>query len=361
MILIQTVVPDYRVPVFREIHRLIPDAFKVLSGHGHFTIGIDNQGIGEPWHTEVQNYFFFKRKLCWQRGICRFCLNPDVIVIEANPRVLSTFFLVLLRRLFRKPTVVWGHVYSTQGAASFSNRFRHLFFKLADKVLCYTYSQAKELTSIKGFNASDVSFAPNSVLSQADCQESEFNERAGNVLYVGRLIPAKRPQLLIRGFRQALSKLNPETRLEIVGDGPELLPCRQLVKELGIEGRVDFHGHVSEIPNLRKIHSRALFTVAAGYVGLSVIHSLGFGVPVLIADVEVHSPEIEACKSGDNCVFFEARNIIALADGIIDFFEAKELWLSRRADLSLFIRKNYTVEKMASQIVEVANSTKPTK
>ena len=62
------------------------------------------------------------------------------------------------------------------------------------------------------------------------------------LLYVGYLIPLKRPGFLI----ELMKDLNPSTKLLILGDGELMSECEHLVRELGLEDRVNLKG---QIPN----------------------------------------------------------------------------------------------------------------
>ncbi len=61
------------------------------------------------------------------------------------------------------------------------------------------------------------------------------------IVSIGRFIPKKEPKLTIRAFAKVAAKF-PEARLEMVGDGKQFAECESLAIELGIAGRVVFHG-----------------------------------------------------------------------------------------------------------------------
>ena len=66
-------------------------------------------------------------------------------------------------------------------------------------------------------------------------------KQPGLIAYVGRFTEKKRPDLVIRAFARTAQD-RPEARLEMVGDGKLLQACRRLADELGLAGRVVFHG-----------------------------------------------------------------------------------------------------------------------
>jgi len=63
--------------------------------------------------------------------------------------------------------------------------------------------------------------------------------------FVGRLVSTKGVELLLHAFRE-LSNTGLESRLLIIGDGPERKTLERLCGELGIASRVDFVGEIPE-------------------------------------------------------------------------------------------------------------------
>ena len=88
--------------------------------------------------------------------------------------------------------------------------------------------------------------------------------------------------------------------------------------------------------------------VAPGYVGLSLIQSLGYGIPMLIARDEPHSPEIEALAEGENGSLFASDSPDSLAGALVEMVAERQLWLSRREAIAEQVRSTYTVEHMVA-------------
>lgn len=66
-------------------------------------------------------------------------------------------------------------------------------------------------------------------------------KRPLSCLAVGRFVEKKAPYITLRAFAEAAAD-HPDARLDFVGDGPLLEACRALASELGVAGRVTFHG-----------------------------------------------------------------------------------------------------------------------
>jgi glycosyltransferase involved in cell wall biosynthesis len=107
-----------------------------------------------------------------------------------------------------------------------------------------------------------------------------------SLVVVSRLVPQKRVDWLVRSVPRIAAQL-PELRVDIAGDGPELPRLRELATELGVEGRVTFHGHVDE-GRKRELLAQAWLAVvpsAAEGWGLTVIEANAVDTPALAYDV----------------------------------------------------------------------------
>lgn len=103
------------------------------------------------------------------------------------------------------------------------------------------------------------------------------------ILFVGQLIPRKGVDLLLRAF--ALMR-GPDTKLQLVGEGPAEAALRSLASTLGISGFVEWLGsrHGAEIPALMAhAHVMVLPSREDGW-GAVVNESLMVGTPVICSD-----------------------------------------------------------------------------
>src|SRR5690606_21120923 len=89
---------------------------------------------------------------------------------------------------------------------------------------------------------------------------------------------------------------------------------------------------------------------------LSVIQSYAFGVPVLAAREEPHSPEVEACHKIDFGCFFSSDSIEDLATSLSEFWNKREENLQRRPQVLQYIREHYTYETMADGFIKAIHS-----
>jgi L-malate glycosyltransferase len=124
---------------------------------------------------------------------------------------------------------------------------------------------------------------------RAPVVQEVFGGGRTNLLFVGRIIPNKRIEDLIRTFAFYQATFDPASRLLLVGDHwgyePYLLFLQAMARELGAQDVV-FTGQVEED------ELRAYYSIATAYVSLSehegfcvpLLEAMAFGVPVVAYD-----------------------------------------------------------------------------
>ncbi len=110
------------------------------------------------------------------------------------------------------------------------------------------------------------------------------------VTFVGRMIPKKRPDLLIRAFAEVDIR---DSVLVLIGDGPLLAQCRELAASLGVADRVRFPGFCarSEIQEWFAV-SRLFALPSTETWGVAGIEALASGLRVILSDGVGSHPDV---------------------------------------------------------------------
>lgn len=348
IVLVQTIVPDYRARFFTELGSRLGPQLTLVAGREDWDPSV--RPTGEIAHQDVRNVFLARRRLLWQVGAVMPVLRADVAVLSLNPRIVSNWVGLIGRRLARRRTVVWGHAWPRRGRSSRTDRLRSVMRRLAHAVIVYTQTEADELKATSP--RIDVVPAPNALYGRSELGPAYPPEgRATDIVCVGRLTESKRPMLLLRAFEEAVEALPSDVRLVFVGDGPLRATLESRVERSGLGERVVFTGHLSGLCELRTVYSTAIASVAPGEAGLSLTQSLGFGVPMILSWLSGHGPEIEAAEDGVNVISFRAGSWQSLAAAIVETVAARDSWLSRRESIAASARERYSVESMADAFV----------
>ncbi len=131
-------------------------------------------------------------------------------------------------------------------------------------------------------------------------------EQRGNFLAVGRLIPYKRFDLIVKAFNEL------GLPLTIVGVGNQLNVLRKMAKK-----NIEFLGHVSE----EALHqhyreAKALVFPQVEDFGITPIEAMREGCPVIAYG---EGGALETVKKGVSGVFFAAQTVEALVRAVQDF------------------------------------------
>lgn len=349
-VLVQTTVGDYRQAFVNEVTRRLGDSFDILCGKEYFYPSLKTGVTGPRVFVIARNIFLFGRRGLLQLGVHRRAVQADVAVLEYNPRIINTWTVALLRRILGRRTILWGHVHSRRGSDNWLRKFQR---SLGTGLIVYTEEQKQILVDELRYRG-EAFAAPNALYSQDEMCPLDSPERR-DFLYVGRLVPDKKPQLMISAFAKAIPGLPEESRLLIVGDGPERPAMERLVDSLNLKHRVTLFGHISDYAKLKSFYATSVASLSPGYVGLSITQSLGFGIPMIYSRDEPHAPETVAAKEGWNCLSFTTDSADDFAAKMQQVSQEKSEWIRRAASISEDCRSRFSVERMASEFVRAIN------
>ncbi|MDC0001732.1 glycosyltransferase family 4 protein [Flavobacteriaceae bacterium] len=351
LVIIQTVVPDYRKGFFNAIENALDQHFELYGGDFYFEKSVKSDCTISKKRT--RNYFIFNNKLLFQTGIWHLLFKDVILVLEMNPRILSNWVFLIIRKIINRKTVLWGHAWPRKSAFSKSDNIRNLMRLLANKIIVYTRQQQHEL-KIK-MPKKIILAAPNAVLSSSK-MEFSMSDNKFNIIYVGRLTKLKKPLFLVKSFASEIHKYPPETKLIIIGEGEEKNIIKNYIVKKKLSKRIELLGHISDYEKLKELYFTSFFSVSPGYVGLSITQSFGFGVPMLVSREENHSPEIEALNINENGLFFETNNEYNFNQVLLNAFKESEMWNDKGIQIVEFCQKNYSTESMAETFIKLAKN-----
>lgn len=266
--------------------------------------------------------------LYWQPLALKMMLRerPDVMIALGSPYSLTAWVLLLAGRALRVPVLLWG-----QGLLSDERGpkwwLRRMLYRLAAGQLLYG-EYARDLLRCKGFDERTLYVVYNSLdhdlqsriagditAEQLEAFRGTLGVARGEglVVFTGRLQAVKRLDLLLEALG-VLAARGRRVHAALVGEGAERERLARLAAERGLADRVHFLGESYDERYLGQVVAASDLAVIPSGAGLSVMHALVFGTPVLLHDrIEHHFPEWEAVTEGQTGFFYRYGDVDDLA------------------------------------------------
>lgn len=301
--LIQRVLPEYRVPFFNSLGRACRGGLSMFAGSpkpDEMIKPVDRLEDAQLTYGKNLHLFSGKAYLCLQFGLMDWLRDwdPEVLIVEANPRYLRTPTAIRWMRHRRRPVIGWGLGSSpVQGtfAGMRAARRRH-FIQQFDALITYSQTGASGYADL-GFPQDRIFVAPNAVTPPPDdplpTRMEPSRIKKSSVLFVGRLQARKRVDNLIRACAQLPESLQP--RLTIVGDGPALEGLKTLAKDI-YPGTI-FTGARYGNALADDFRAADLF-VLPGTGGLAIQQAMSYGLPVITAEADGTQADLVRPENG---------------------------------------------------------------
>lgn len=322
-------------PLYREgIFKLMDRTFKCDWVFGEALGDIKQFDVRQlQGHVDiVKNVDKLNGKAYWQKGVIKKLFsNYSHYILLGEERCLSTWvFIILSRFIPKKKVFFWTHgPYGKEGVLK--RFFQFFFYRLVDGGFVYG-NYSRDILIKRGLSAEKYVTIHNSLdydkqielrssgLSN-DNYQLIFNNDKPVLLFIGRLTKVKKLDMLV-GALYKLKQQNKIFNLVFVGDGTERETLESKVKEYDLEKQVWFYGACYDEKKNAELIYNADLCVAPGNVGLTAMHTMVFGTPVISHDnFPWQMPEFEAIRPGKTGDFFEMDNVDSLAETIGQWFE----------------------------------------
>jgi glycosyltransferase involved in cell wall biosynthesis len=320
----QRVLPSYRVAFVEALAGVCRGGLEIFAGQPLRVEGIEPAGGLQIAHlTQAYNRCFLdpssKFFLCWQEGFVHWLkeIQPDALIIEANPRNLATRQAVRWMHRQGKPVVGWGlGAPPITGPLAALRRWERLsLLRSLDAVIAYSRRGAEQYRLL-GIPGERVFVAANAAAPRPVQPPPEKLPPAGRLtlLFVGRLQGRKRVDHLLLACASLPPELQP--RLLIVGDGPARLSLQDLAGHL--YPQAEFLG-AKHGADLEPYFTEADLFVLPGTGGLAVQQALAYALPVIVARGDGTQDELVRPETGwqvqpDDPQALEKALLLALSD-----------------------------------------------
>jgi glycosyltransferase involved in cell wall biosynthesis len=226
----------------------------------------------------------------------------------------------------------------------FKKALNQFVYRMADRVVVVS-QEIKEIFQ-KRFSLENDNFfvLKNGIVLEdnfpkSDVFEKEFpdSENKLKIIAVGRLVPLKNFNLIVRAAKELINRNLTNFLVLISGEGGERPMLEALIKELEVDTHVKLLGLRDDIIDL--MMASDLFVMSSSYEGLSIamIEAMACGLPIISSDIR----GIRDCITHEqNGLLYPVGDHKALADCILQLAEDEKL----REKLSHGSRKSFETE-----------------
>jgi glycosyltransferase involved in cell wall biosynthesis len=285
----------------------------------------------QGFQKEIKNKKIYKQWY-YQVGVLKLLFKYNRFLLIGEPYCISTWVLLLTAWLLRKKVFFWTHGwYGDENWVKIIAK--KIFFGLSKGIFLYG-NYACNLMIKAGISSSKLHIIYNSLdydkqlrlretMKPSSIIKQHFNNDYPISIFMGRLTPAKQLALYLKAQKQLLQDGYP-LNVVIVGDGEGEYESslKNLSAELGLKSYIWFYGACYKEVELAPLIYNAELCVSPGEVGLTAIHSMMYGTPVITHnDFTKQMPEFEAIQEGITGSFFERDNIDSLKTCIWQWFQ----------------------------------------
>jgi glycosyltransferase involved in cell wall biosynthesis len=308
-------------------------------------------------YAYLRNIHLLRGRLyfCWQPGLLRWLAdcNPAALILEANPRYLSTPAAVRWMHQRGRPVLGWGLGAPATPFLRWSRRGS--FLRRFDGLITYSRRGADEYAAL-GYPAERIFVAPNAAAARPTWPmpaRAEQFEGKPCVLFVGRLQARKRVDLLLQACAALPERLRP--RLVIVGDGPERASLQALAQKAYPSAEFVGARHGAE---LAPYFAAADLFVLPGTGGLAVQEAMAYGLPVIMGQGDGTNADLVRPGNGwqipsDDLPALARALTQALAAALADAGRLRQMG----AESYRIVREEINLERMVEVFVGAVTTT----
>lgn len=298
--------PLYRESIFRRLDETFDCRFYFgRSVEGARKSGIARLDLSIFKHKPVEFANIKKGRLLWRRKLLQLAFADFDAYLLTWDTCLSYPLFMLIARLRGKKIYAWGHGVKDNTHPGWP--LDRWMIKRLDGFFTYGERGRKRMIEL-GFPPEKIHTIGNSLGPrsngdidghlESDILRRRFGNDLPTVLFIGRLNPSKRLDRIIEMAAEHRAE-GIDYNLLIIGDGPVAPLLKARADELGINDRTWFFGECYDESVLNTLIYNSDLCCSPGNVGLTALHAMTYGVPVVTHDdFEHQAPEYEIITPG---------------------------------------------------------------
>lgn len=340
VLLLQGTINHYRVPVYSELAKRVDLTIVYSEGSAPDTTDF----------TSVFVPVVKKRYRIHQKNIYAMAQKFDVVICMFD---LSYLFFRLLGILPHKYKLIyWGIGVSAGYNVRFDSDQSGLpkvmrYMRRSDAMLFYSEYPVKKYEKL-GINAKKLFVANNTVKVLLHSEKDK-----DVILFIGSLYKQKKIDVLLNAYNAAFHRNHDIPNLIIIGDGAERESIQQWIFEHELSKKIQLTGGIYKDEELVPYFERAIMCISPDQAGLSVLKSMGYGVPYVTHREAITGGEIFNIRNGENGILMNDFN--ELETIILESSRDIEKYIQMGKNAEKYYYENRTVEKMVDGFMNAIN------
>lgn len=345
VLIIQDVLYSYRVPILERVATEVELEVACVS-------------TDKELETSFPVKFLKTRAVgnaLWMPGLKAFCDRFDVVILQPHLSRPSVCLLPFRRNRSFIPVswdigvrVSYRRHYSLERPMNWDDRlYGRIMRRCAANIFYMT--EPVDLWVRRGIPREKLFVAHNTV---AIDQTPYSPEGRRDFLFIGKLYPEKRVDLLLDAYRDAyVDAGRPESfpLLHIVGGGSEESALMEKVRRDDMDRQVIFHHPIYDESRLAPLFQRSILCISPHQAGLSVLKSFAYGTAFVTRRDAITGGEIFNIRDGENGVLYD--DDIALKSILSDAVAHPDKYMDMGRAAHCFYASEASPEAMAGGVL----------
>ena len=219
------------------------------------------------------------------------------------------------------------------------DKIRSLFYKKASALAFYTDYPIEKYKRL-GIPTERMFVAPNTV----SVEPIESFQNKDSIIMIGTLYKEKGIQYLLEAYL-ALKDKKTLPKLFIIGGGPDYDRIKDWIKDNDMMNIISLEGPIYDIKQKSQYFARALACISPKQAGLTVLESMGYGVPFITTKDAITGGELLNIHNGQDGILMKSEN--DLLNVIEDIADNPKKYVEMGVKAKKFYYENRTIKHMA--------------
>lgn len=363
VVIIQRALKSYRVKFFELLReKCSQNNIELILIYGNDdVITFNDANIDEGIKVKNHKIYFGGKNLYYQ-NVWKYIKDADLIIVEQANKHITNYILWVLNILKIKKLAFWGHGLNFQNDNTILSNISEFLKKQLTKRIHWFFAYtnlSKEIVVKMGLSPNRITII-NNTISVEDLKEEitkyddiklqkikdELGIKSNNVcIYIGGMYKEKRLDFLIEALK-LIKKEIIDFEMIFIGDGPDKEKIVKFEKE---NKWVHYLGVCTEKEKVPYLLISKLILMP-GLVGLIIVDSFVFGVPLITTDCKLHSPEISYLENDVNGIITE-NDVKEYASKVIELL-ADENKRQKIVKGSRISAEKYTMSNMVNNFMD---------